>query len=209
MSSCGIVTVPGALPTLIRSACGGRQVEQRLDRQPVVHDDVGPAQHLVGAHREQPWIPGPGADEVDGHCGSKQRVGGDLAVAEVLEQLLDHVEHERRVVARSDLEELEPIGVRRVDAGVDGGQVGLDLGEAGGDPLVQLGDRRVAVNSASRSRCDGRPTPTWPSQNSATPQQWTTRLATELTCGAIGRSLTRSSPSRSATASIWSKASRA
>ena len=32
---------------------GGRQVEQRLDRQPVVHDHVGPAQHLGAAHGEQ------------------------------------------------------------------------------------------------------------------------------------------------------------
>ena len=47
---------------------GGRQVEQRLDREPVVHDHVGPAQHLVGAHGEQPGIPGPGAHQVHGHA---------------------------------------------------------------------------------------------------------------------------------------------
>ena len=67
MSAWGIVTLPGALPDADPLGVRRRQVEQRLDRQPVVHDDVGPAQHLVAAHGEQARIARPGADEEDGH----------------------------------------------------------------------------------------------------------------------------------------------
>ena len=70
MSACGIVARPGALPTLMRSAAGRGQIEQAGDRQPVVDDDVGPAEHLGPAHGQQPGITGSGTHQVDGHRSS-------------------------------------------------------------------------------------------------------------------------------------------
>ena len=61
---------PGALPTLMRSAPRRRQVEQAGDREPVVDDDVGAAEHLGAPHGQQPGITGSGTHQVDGHRSS-------------------------------------------------------------------------------------------------------------------------------------------
>ncbi len=53
----------------------GRQVEQRRDRQAVVHDDLGGGEHRGAAHRDQPRISWSGADEEDRHDPGNLRGG--------------------------------------------------------------------------------------------------------------------------------------
>ena len=160
MSSCGIVTCPGALPTLMRSAPGRRQVEQRLHRQPVVHHHVGPAQHLVAPRTvSSPGSPGPAptrytvmdvvavvrvvaAARRPFRSAGEQDVGRDLAVAEVLEQLLDHVQHRAMRRTRVDLEELPALGDTATRPPPSSATRSASICRAGrGDEIVQLGQR--------------------------------------------------------------------
>ena len=198
--------LPRGLADADALGAGGRQVEERLHREPVVDDDVGPSQHLVGPHGEQTRVtrarPPPGRRSL------QQRVRGQLGVAEVLEQLLDHVEDERRVRV-VHVEERPAPGV---------GRVAHRPRAPGGRPRPGGRSRRpcpaaprgwpCARTPPRARRWLSRPSPTWPSQNSETPQQWTMSAATALVVGPSGRSFTRSSPSRSATASSSSNARR-
>ena len=140
MSAWGIVTRPGALPTLIRSACGGASSSSASTDSRSYTTTSARRSTSSARTVSSPGSPGPAPTRYT--VMPAERVGGDLAVAEVLEQLLDHMHHQRRVVPGSDLQELEPVGVGRVDPGVDGGQVGLDLDEARPNAIVELGDRR-------------------------------------------------------------------
>ena len=62
-----IAARPGAFPTSTRSAAGGREVEEHGRRQAVVDDDIGAAQQLFAAARQESGVTGSGTDEVHRH----------------------------------------------------------------------------------------------------------------------------------------------
>ena len=87
MSSWARRTWPGRLAHVDALGAGGRQVEQRRLRQPVVDDDVGPAQHVERPHGQQPRVARPGAHQVDGHGSpARARRGAALVVEQVAGQ---------------------------------------------------------------------------------------------------------------------------
>ena len=56
ISSWAMVALAGRLAHVDALGAGRGQVEQAGHREPVVHDDVGPAQHLGPPHGQQPGI---------------------------------------------------------------------------------------------------------------------------------------------------------
>ena len=142
-----MVTLPGALPTLIRSASGGRQLQERLDRQAVVHDHVGPPQHLVGAHREEAWIPRPGAHEEDRHPSEprsepaarrrRARRGRGAGTAP-----RSRGARATRPTGRPSVRSSRPSACGEADPASQRVEVALDLASVAATMRAQLGDRR-------------------------------------------------------------------
>ena len=209
ISSCAIVTCPGALPTLIRSAPAGARsssasTESRSYTTTSARRSTSSARTV-----SRPGSPGPGAHQVDGHVQRARRrparqwprCWNSSSITWSTSDASDRRRTSRNCAA---------LGVRRVARRPRG-------------PRGRPRTWRQVASTMPRSSADAWPCARTPrrdrdgcrvrarrgrARTRQTPQQWTMSAATAFVVGPSGRSFTRSSPSRSATASIWSNARR-